>query len=918
MLTKTQLLLFLSLFLYGNSVIMAQDNNRSRHMLEGQIMDGITKEAIPFATIYIQDSESGAVANTDGRFFISRINKNELTVIFSCMGYASQTSIIKKEQKYINVFLKQQSIELKEFSVTAKYSGNLGSDIKISQEALEYIQPTSIKDIFLLLPGGIIGSNNMHGGSQISLRQAGVDGSTSFGMGISLDGIPMHNDGNRIQMSGYTGRSSVDPNKNVSINTGIDLRSISADHIESVTVTKGIASAREGNLSSGVIKVSSKKGKTPFRIRTKLDPLNKLIYFGKGFLLSKKLGTLHTGIDITKSSADLRNTKSAYNRITSQANYNNQFRIFRKKIDFNLKSSFINSFNKTKNDEQISSLGEYYKTSYERFTISTKILASLNYSLIDELEFLASADYTKDMMTHEKNVRNISVTCIQNSMEEGESEGEYLPQTYFSKYSIENKPLNYFTSLNGTKHGQISNNLNYSVLLGSSLSYSKNYGRGAIVNPLRPPFPNNSFIRGRPNNEIPALINNASYIETKLRYKYKNSEFNSSIGFRGTYMLNLPENYVLNKLLLIEPRIQLSYSLKTKIDNKTMSNTLRLGYGIENKLPSLDYLYPDKIYQDYIVLNAYFTEPEKRLLITHTKIHNPVNKNIKQNKNKKIELGWDIKYNKFNFSLSAFKEEMNGGIEYFSRYYPISFTYYNELKHSVSNKPTKDDYKSYLKKDFTVNSSPNNSSKIIKKGIEYRISLPKIDFIKSDIEINGAYYHTLYTSGVPVMYRPSITENNKSYPFVGIYEGFEKTYMERFNTNIWIHTHLPKLKLIFSNLVQIIWMQTSQLGKDVDAYPSSYLNQNGNITNVSPAEIDNNSQLRTLKRTFPAVKYNMERKPISVLINLKLTKEFSRSVKLSFFANNILQISPAYKSKQLTSQRDWHTPFFGTELIFNL
>lgn len=915
---KIHLLFFLGLFLYCNSIILAQDNNQSRHVLEGRIMDGTTKEAIPFAIIYIQDSEKGTVANTDGRFFISGIDKNELKVIFSCMGYASQTSIIKEEQKYIDVFLSPQSIELKEFLVTAKYSGNLGSDAQINNEALEYIQPTSINDIFLLLPGGVVGSNNMHGRSLISSRQAGVDESTSFGMGVSLDGIPMHNDGNRIQMSGYTGRTSVDPNKNIAINTGVDLRTISADHIESVTVTKGIASAKEGNLSSGAIKVSSKKGKTPFRIRTKLDPLNKLLYAGKGFLLSEKLGTLHTGIDITKSTDDLRNTKSAYNRITSQANYNNQFRLFRKKIDFNLKGSFVNSFNNTKDDEQIASLGEYYKTTYERYTISSKILASLDYSIIDELEFLVSADYTKDIMTHEKNVRNISVMCIQNSMEEGESEGEYLPQSYFTKYKIENKPLNYFASINGTKHGQIADNLNYSVLLGSSVSYSKNFGRGAIVNPLKPPFPNNSFIRGRPNNEIPALINNASYIETKLRYKYKKSEFNSSIGLRGTYMFNLPENYALNKLLLLEPRIQLSYILRNKINNQTLSNTLRLGYGIENKLPSLDYLYPDKIYQDYIVLNAYFTDPKKRLLITNTQIHNPVNSNIKENKNKKIELGWDIKYNKYNLSLSAFREEMNGGIEYFSEYYPISFTYYNELKHPVESKPSKDDYESYLKKDFTVNSSPNNSSKVIKKGIEYRVSIPNIDFIKSDIEINGAYYHTLYTSGVPVMYRPSITENNKAYPFVGIYKGFEKTYMERFNTNVWIHTHLPKLKLIFTNFIQFSWMQTSQLGKDVDAYPSSYLDLDGKVTSVNPSEIDNNSKLRTLKRTFPAAKYNKEEKPISVLMNLKLTKEFSRSVRLSFFVNNILQISPTYKSKQLTTQRDWHSPFFGTELIFNL
>lgn len=901
--------------------IIAQ-NGGSVYHINGRILDNITKKPIPFANIYMPDIDKGTIADAEGYFSFSATYKDNLRVRFSSLGYATQNINIKKNPTQVKIFLIPQSIELEEFSVTAKYSENMGSDAKIGQEALEYIQPTSIKDVFLLLPGGTIGTNNIQARSLTSSRQAGSDQSTSFGMGVSTDGIPMQNDGIRMQMGGYTGQSSTDPYGRVSaLNTGVDLRTISTDHIESVTVTKGIASAKEGNLSSGSIKVSSKKGKTPLRIRTKLDPLNKLAYVGKGFFLSEKLGTLHTGIDITESANDLRSTKDAYNRITAQVNYNNLFYLFGKKIDFNLRGSFISSFSNTKKDELTEENIENYKTTYKRYTVSSKIIASLDYPIIDELELLISADYSKDILNHDKKVSLPTVTIISTATQEGINEARYLPDLYRTSYKIENKPLNIFSSISGTKQGFIVDNLNYSVLIGTSLSHVKNHGQGVIVDLFRPPFPLDSYTRPRPNSDIPALVNSASYIETKLRYQKGKNEINTSIGLRGTQMLNLPKGYALNGLLLLEPRLQFSYTLRNKIKEEHMlSNTIRFGFGIENKLPSLDYLYPDKMYKDFVALNYYANTPELRTAFVYSKVHDPSNPDIRENRNRKIELGWDIKYEKYIFSFTLFREEMKGGIEYYPEYTPISYTWYDndKPKHPITEKPSTDDFESAQKKDFITSSSLVNSAKIIKKGLEYRISIPKIDVIKSDIEINGAYYKTLYTSGVPGMERPRGIEAGGFYPYIGIYDGYAKTYSDRFNTNVWINTHLPKLKLIFTNFIQLIWFESSQLGRDVDPYPSKYMDLDGNIINVTPEEVDNNSQLSQMKRVFNTALYDKNKRPVSMLVNLKLTKEFNRSVKLSFFANNILQISPTYKTNFQRTGRDWHSPFFGTELIINL
>lgn len=909
------LCIFLCCFLGYNTPLFAQKHTK-QFVLTGIVVDESTGEGIPFANLFVENLFMGTGCDVDGHFKLPLPDLTEVSIRVSSVGYATKTLQLKNKKSPVKIQLKPQSIELEEFTVTTKHM-KMGSEVKIGQESLEYIQPTSITDIFQLLPGGLTSSNNMQSRGFISSRQAGADQSTSFGMGVSADGIPISNDGHRVQMAGFTGQSAIDPNNNSAINAGVDLRTLSTDHIESVTMNRGIAPAREGNLSSGQIKLISRKGKSPLRVRTKLDPLNKLLYVGKGFRISEKGGTLHVGADITQSAADIRETRSAYNRFTSQLNYTNTFMLGGKKIDLNQKLSYIRSFNNTKDDEEIKINQEKYRTIYNRLSASLSLNAQIDASWLDKVEFILSTDYTDDFMKHSKKVINPTITCIQNATEEGEHEGEYLPSKYRTSYYIDNRPFNLFSTLNLSKAHAFTEQFNGSLLVGTSLSYTKNRGEGAVTDPLRPPFPSSSYIRPRPNYDIPALCNLAYYVDSKLRYTQHGHELMLAAGVRGTQMFNLPHNYELNKKLVAEPRLQLLYSWKKKTDKVNVVSSIRGGFGIENKLPSIDYLYPDKVYQDFIALNAYFNDPSKRLLITHTKIFNPENPLLRENKTRKMEFGYDLSINDYEISLTCFREETKGGMEYFTRYVPVQYTFYSELKHPVDGRPSREDFDSYLMKDFTTYQIPTNSSKVIKKGLEYRFTTPKIDCLKSNIEVNGAYYKTVYTSGVPVMYRPAITVDNKPYDYVGYYKGFDKTYSDRFNTNLWINTHIPSIKLIFTNFIQIVWFESMRLGKDVDVYPFQYMDTDGRIIPCTPADIDGNPKLSDLRRKLVSPKYNKEKLPPSVTMNIKLTKEFSRKVRLSFFADNIFSINPTYRSKYMKTQRRWTAPFFGTELILN-
>ncbi len=905
------------LFLLSTPLLYSQ-NRDAKTALTGYIVDSKTNQGISFATVVIQELERGIVCDIDGRFHFAQTLQSEVTLMVNCLGYASRTVRVKSGGEAVKIALEPQSIKLNSVVVSAKYEPTSGGDALIDQEALEYIQPTSLQDIFLLLPGEISISSNMQQRKFTSSRQSGADQSTSFGMGISTDGVPTTNDGSRIQMGGFTGKSSIDPNANIAINSGVDMRTISTDHIESVVVKKGIASAKEGNLSGGLIQITSKKGVTPLRLRAKIDPLNKLAYVGKGFKISDKFGTMHVGADITQSASDVRDLRSAYNRITGQITHNNTFGIGGVKVDFNQRFSYVTSFNNAKNDELYEKYGEQYKTSYSRYTYALKSRVNLDKRVVDDIELVVSADYSADKLEHTKYVNNPSVLIIQPTMQPGENEGTYLPSRYTTDYSVDNKPFNLFASLNSSKTGAISEFSNYTILVGNSISMTKNYGVGAKIDPNRPPFPTNDFIRSRPNYVIPAIVHNATYIDTRFRFRLNDNLITMALGVRGTKMLNLPEEYYLSRSYIVEPRAQLNYTHRTKLASRTLSNTFRIGFGVENKLPSMDYLYPDDVYKDFIILNAYFTDPAKRLLLTETAVHKAVNQNIKANKNTKIELGWDLVYSGINLSFTIFQERMNGGVEYFSHYLPVEYTYYNELKHPVDYKPSKDDFNSYLHKDFTTLTTPVNSAKTVKRGFEYRLSIPKIDAINTSFEINGAYYKTLYTSGIPVMNRPAITQDNKPYEFVGIYDGFEKRYSSRFNTNIWIHTHIPLFKLIFTNFIQMVWFSSSQLGDDISIYPSKYMDYSGAISSITPEEIESNPKFSSLKRELNPALYNEERIPCVLQMNMKLTKEIGQYVKLSFFVNNLIQINSEYKTATQQTQKRWFSPFFGTELVFNL
>ena len=910
-------LIFIAFFISGLcSALFAQTDKAT---VEGVVRDSDGKP-LSFATMFIAELGTGVSTDLEGKFRFTGTKGTEYTLNVSYLNHVDKEVKVKAgSPEPLVIVLEEQSYELAEVVVMADYKKNQGSTAVINQQALEHIQPTSVADVLSLIPGGLFRESSATGFNRISLRQSGSDDNTSLGMAVVMDGIPQDNDGFRASIPGL---STDEYSDRLGRNRGIDLKTLSTDHIRKIEIVKGISSAKLGNLSSGVIQTTSKIGITPAQLRMKVDPLTKLIYLGKGFRISPKMGYLHTGIDYTSVYDDRRDPMSKYSRLTGQVTYNNSVDVGDKTLFLFFKLSEVYTLNQAKEDELTQDYNESFRNKYSRTGASFKAQMYDLGKIVDNVEFIASADYTYDLIDRNRLVQTGTPLPSPLATEEGESEGIYLPSTYYSPFQIENKPLSLLTQLNAESLFE-TRSFRHKVIYGLSWKRTKNYGEGVMVDMTRPPYPgNNEYVRPVPNRSIPALSVGAAYAEEQLKHSNRWFDFELNAGVRFTQMFNLDTKYTELRKLQVEPRINAALSFNIDLaGGKSLRNMFRFGFGQENKLPTLDYIYPDRVYKDMIVLNAYTKQDDPfNHLITYTKIYDVTNNSLRPNRNTKYEAGWDVEYEGYSLSLTFFKEHSDRGFESVAEYSPVRYTRYVDPidgQPIVGRRPEKEDYVADPYATFVDMDIVRNSMKVEKKGLEYLLRFPKIIPLSTTVEINGAYYDTRYSSGAPLQYHPAFRDDDRPQPYVGIYRRQDITRQRIFNTNLWFNTNIPRYKMIFTTFFQFIWLN-EEMRINGDEYPSAYFDTDGRMHTVDDRILQSIKDGHTVWRHYHIYKEDFsETLPVSLTVNFKVTKEFSRMIRASFFVNNILDINPLYKNRYNQNVRVWQKSFFGAEMTFS-
>lgn len=900
--------------------------------LKGRIIDAATSEAIPYATMTITGTDGKkhtTVSDIDGYFNIDGLTGNRYTVSVSYLGYSTTTfsySNTDNRGAGITIKMKQDSRMLNEVVVTAHESQGITTSSVIDRKAIEHLQPSSFTDLLSLLPGGSTQLPDLTNSNSIRLRQAGTGGSnydvSSMGTVFVTDGIPINSNADMQMVKQASSNAAGDPDAGRNHTTsGVDMRSIPTDNIESVEVIRGIAPVEYGDLTSGVVLIKRKLKATPFEARFKADSYSKLVYAGKGMQFGSFI--MNLGLDFLDAKADPRNPMTNYKRLTASARLQDSWSIGDMRLRWRSNYDYTGSFDDEKHDPEIlKQKDDNYKSSYNRFGMTHSLLLSPGKeSALKSLNLDMALAYEWSKIEQQKSISLSRDMAASTSLEEGEHDGLYLPYHYISNVTVDGKPLNLFAKMKGV-FAMTTGRMGHNINAGAEWKMDKNYGRGQQYDPARPISPGTPY-RPRIYSHIPAMHQLSFYAQDNITLPFGGNLLSAQIGVRGSSLANLSSRYKMSGKVYIDPRLNLQWRFpETDIAGKPMTIDVNGGWGRQTKYPTLLQIYPDRIYTDLIELNYYNLTPEYKRLYLHTYIDDPTNYSLRPARNDKWELRLGMQYDGNSLSITYFHERMNDGFRSSSQVRPYSYRDYEENAingNTLTAKPSLENLPYSDKKILGIYSMTTNGSRMIKEGIEWQMATKRIEAIMTRLTVNGAWFKTTYTNSEPMFSRNSTaviegTPVNDLY--IGYYDNRTGSVREQFNTNFMADTYIPRLNLSFSITAECMWYTSSQSIRS-NGVPLKYMDYNGNIHEFTD-ECKSDTYLQWLVNKYNDSAWLKQKVPFYMFLNLKVTKDFGKWMKIALFINRMIDYMPDYTTNSGLKVRRTSKPYFGMELNFSV
>lgn len=899
-----------------------------------KVVDAKTQEAIVGAVVTQKSSKKVlAITDIDGKCELSSSYEGNLVVI-TYVGYKSLTIPLKN---HAIIPLRQNATALGEVVVTARASDGPVTSSIIGRDAMTHLQPNSIADLMELLPGGYAKDPNMGEANTITLRETGTMGAygaitknnnysiSSLGTQFMVDGVPISTDAN-LQYSPLSdtqssaSSSTVENNRNIT-NRGVDMRSISTDDIESVEVVRGIPSVEYGNLTSGLINIKKIRRAIPLTARFKADGYSKLFSLGKGLQLDGEGNSiLNVDLGYMDSKIDPTDNFENYKRVTGALRYT--LRGDRKeKIKWQWNSAFdySGSFDDSKSDPDINyGRVDEYKSSYSRLALTNGFNVKMPKSWFKELDVNTLVSLQLDRLRQTRLVAPQRYGIVPLSWSDGENEAQAVYAEYTAHYLCDGKPFNAYVKVKGVMGFKTPYTL-HTIKVGANWDLAKNFGRGQVYDMHHPLSVSGWSSRPRKYSDIPSLQNFSLFAEELMKANVGKCQLELMVGLRLNTLLGLERQFDMSGKYYADPRANLAWHLpKFKLGGKPMSISLNGGYGITTKMPTLNYLYPDKYYSNFICMAYYDTaNPEQdSKFVVHTYVQDSTNYHIKPARNHKWEIRLDMDWNDNRLSVDYFRESMTSGFRYSTIYGVYDYKSYDVSQMTAGKDYTTLPYENKRVLDGYQQSS--NGSELVKQGIELAFTSQRIHCLRTRINVTGAWFHTRYTNSQP-MYSPVTTVIDGTAvrdKYVGLYDWNEGRENDRLNTNVTFDTQIPEWKLIFTTSVQCMWMiRTKQMWKN--GTPMAYMSYvDGQLHDFKDAD-RSDPYLMQLVRTYNEEQFKPFTVPMSMLVNLKVTKEIGKYMRLSFFANKILDYLPDYTANGKVIRRN-ASPYFGVEAGFTI
>lgn len=891
------------LMLFG---VSAYGRDSGTYTIKAVILDK-TGEPLSGATMQLVQSGLWGISGKDGEVEIRNVPRLPVAYKVSMLGYKDVEGEICLDGKdNVRILMEEESLSMREVVVVAQAGqGGESTTSIIGRQALDHLQATSLKDILQLLPGGVSMKNpSLTSPGQFKVRTLASDDNATFGAAIIINGMPVSTNAN---MNTGLGLSSIS-----SGNSGADLRSIATDDIESVEVIRGVASAEYGDVSSGVMIVNKRIGVSDLNMKARIMPGIKQLHAGKGFDI-KSAGSLNISADYARGTSDPRFLTDKYNRGLLSLAYRKTLLDKTWTLTTNLDLSYTGEWKGADPDEPEAMKKFFSSRDAFSLRLSHNGMLKLDKALARTLKYDVALSLSSDRIFNDRLVP-VGAGAILDATKDGMYEGTPYPSSYETLSGTKSNPVMYwakFSDLFYLNVGNMSNRFN----VGTEWKIEGNRGIGQYDK--TPKFKAFAQDRIRRFCDIPYMNQISAYVEDNVVLTFSERRYPNITGQAGVRW-TVVQPWRNERMMALSPRLNIAVNPERYL-------SLRLGYGISEKVPSLQDLYPSPDYYDFY--NMSVSDGQKSYYLYSTRVFDNKPVSIKTMRGTKYELGFDVRLdNGMSFSVVGYHEKVSRGFgPDNSEWKTLVFDVWNAADVTFTGQKPIYDQQNPSRRDTVLYNliRPGNPKSRRNRGIEFDFNFGKINATNTSFYLSGAWSETRSSSS-NLGYKLPVGEARNYGPVYVVYPESSYSFSEnrRFSATLRVVQHIPVIRFIVSASAQCILYEydhevssgTRPLGY---IYGSEYIK----FTEDQLDDVEFNfhgymlkdqifdTRISNVPVTWPAI----------WCLDMRVTKEIGDKAGFSFYANNVLFSQPWQSNSVSVSKVERNGGLFsyGLEIFLN-
>lgn len=891
------------LMLFG---VSAYGRDSGTYTIKAVILDK-TGEPLSGATMQLVQSGLWGISGKDGEVEIRNVPRLPVAYKVSMLGYKDVEGEICLDGKdNVRILMEEESLSMREVVVVAQAGqGGESTTSIIGRQALDHLQATSLKDILQLLPGGVSMKNpSLTSPGQFKVRTLASDDNATFGAAIIINGMPVSTNAN---MNTGLGLSSIS-----SGNSGADLRSIATDDIESVEIIRGVASAEYGDVSSGVMIVNKRIGVSDLNMKARIMPGIMQLHAGKGFDI-KSAGSLNISADYARGTSDPRFLTDKYNRGILSLAHRKTLLDKTWTLTTNIDLSYTGEWKGADPDEPEAMKKFFSSRDAFSLRLSHNGMLKLDKALARTLKYDVALSLSSDHIFNDRLV-SVGSGAILDATKDGMYEGTPYPSSYETLSGTKSNPVMYwakFSDLFYLNVGNMANRFN----VGTEWKIEGNRGIGQYDKTLK--FKAFAQDRIRRFCDIPYMNQISAYVEDNVVLTFSERRYPNITGQAGVRW-TVVQPWRNERMMALSPRLNIAV-------NPVRYLSLRLGYGISEKVPSLQDLYPSPDYYDFY--NMSVSDGQKSYYLYSTRVFDNKPVSIKTMRGTKYELGFDVRLdNGMSFSVVGYHEKVSRcfGPDN-SEWKTLVFDVWNAADVTFTGQKPIYDQQNPSRRDTVLYNliRPGNPKSRRNRGIEFDFNFGKIKATNTSFYLSGAWSETRSSSS-NLGYKLPVGEARNYGPVYVVYPESSYSFSEsrRFSATLRVVQHIPAIRFIVSASAQCILYEydhevssgTRPLGY---IYGSEYIK----FTEDQLDDIEFNfhgymlkdqifdTRISNVPVTWPAI----------WCLDMRVTKEIGDKAGFSFYANNVLFSQPWQSNSVSVSKVERNGGLFsyGLEIFLN-